>query len=177
MAGLETTRSPVGGDRTTSTATPAPTSSTPASDIAPSSTARTASPRPSRRRRRGTTGASPATATMSSATRSTSSTAAASTPRSTPPDRPARLMRSVGQMCRIPRCPYRHFARLKARGMSETGVDGLALERQHPEDALVDPVQGLAGDEPLEGFDAEGELPEGERPLVAEAAGPQPSEV
>jgi hypothetical protein len=53
---------------------------------------------------------------------------------------------------------------------SETGVNGLALEREHAEDALVHPVEGLAGHQPLQRLDAEGELPQRERPLVAEAA-------
>ena len=40
----------------------------------------------------------------------------------------------------------------------QAGVDGLALEGENAEDALVHPVEGLAGDEALEGFDAEGVL-------------------
>ncbi len=39
------------------------------------------------------------------------------------------------------------------------------------------PPQRLAADEPLQAFDPEGELAEGEGPLVAQAAAPQAGEV
>ncbi len=55
--------------------------------------------------------------------------------------------------------------------VSEPWIDGLALERQHAEDALIDAAQRLAADEALERLDAEREFANGERALAAEAAG------
>ena len=43
-------------------------------------------------------------------------------------------------------------------GGSETGVNWFALEGEDAEDAFVDTVEGFGGDEPFEGFDAEGVL-------------------
>ena len=60
---------------------------------------------------------------------------------------------------------------------SETGVGGFALHGQHTEEALMDPVQRFAGDEPLEGLDAQGELALGGGTLLAEAAIAEPLEV
>ena len=40
----------------------------------------------------------------------------------------------------------------------EPRVDGLALQCQHAEDALVNPPERLAADEPLEPLDAQREL-------------------
>ena len=59
----------------------------------------------------------------------------------------------------------------------QPGVDGLALEGEHPEHALVHPVERLAGHEPLERLDSEGELAEGQRPLAAEPARAQAGQV
>src|ERR1700712_3061092 len=60
---------------------------------------------------------------------------------------------------------------------SEARVDGLALHRQHAEDRLVDAVEGLAGDEALEGLDAEGELAGRQAALAGEVAGAQALEL
>src|SRR6266542_2999573 len=60
---------------------------------------------------------------------------------------------------------------------SEPRIDGLALERQHAEDALMDAAQRLAADEALERLDAEREFANGERALAAEAAGAKTLEV
>jgi hypothetical protein len=57
----------------------------------------------------------------------------------------------------LPRECLEYESRVRAGG-SEPGVDGLALHRQDPEDTLVDAVQRLVVDEPLECFGAEGEL-------------------
>lgn len=54
--------------------------------------------------------------------------------------------------------------------MSEPGVDRFTLQGEHAEDALVDPVKGLAPREPLEGLDAEGELASGEGSLATESS-------
>src|SRR5579884_859832 len=59
----------------------------------------------------------------------------------------------------------------------EAGVDRLALEGQDAEDALVDPVERLAGHEPFEGLDAQGELPQGQGAFVAQPAAAEPAEV
>ena len=49
------------------------------------------------------------------------------------------------------------------RGLElEPGVDGLALQREHGEDALVHPGEVLVGHEPVEGLDPEGELAAGQ---------------
>src|SRR5436190_11745151 len=61
---------------------------------------------------------------------------------------------------RLPPIAYR----LQAR------IDRLALERQDPEDTLVDAAQRLAADEALERLDPEGKLPDGQGALRAEAA-------
>ena len=44
----------------------------------------------------------------------------------------------------------------------EPRVDGLALEREHAEDALVHPGEVLVGYEPVKGLDAESELASGQ---------------
>ena len=44
----------------------------------------------------------------------------------------------------------------------EPGVDGLALECEHSEDALVHPGEVLVGYEPVKGLDAESELASGQ---------------
>jgi hypothetical protein len=49
---------------------------------------------------------------------------------------------------------------------SEPWIDGLAFERQHAEDALMDAAQRLAADEALERLDAEREFANGERALA-----------
>ena len=48
---------------------------------------------------------------------------------------------------------------------SEARIDGLALQGQHAEDALVDPAQRLAADETLQRLDPQRELAQGQRPL------------
>lgn len=48
------------------------------------------------------------------------------------------------------------------QGRLQPRVDGLALEREDAEDALVDAVEGFLLDEAMQGFDAERELAEGE---------------
>ena len=53
-------------------------------------------------------------------------------------------------------------------------VDGLALEREHGEHALVHAVERLAAHEALERLDAEAELAGGERALAAEPASAEP---
>ena len=45
---------------------------------------------------------------------------------------------------------------------SQPGVDRLAFQGQDAEDAFVDVAQGLAGDETLQAFVAEGELAQGQ---------------
>jgi hypothetical protein len=52
-----------------------------------------------------------------------------------------------------------------ARALLEPRIDGLALEGQDAKDALVDATEGFLADEAVEGFDAEGELAEGQRAL------------
>ena len=51
----------------------------------------------------------------------------------------------------------------------QPGVDGLAFERQHAEDAFVHAMERFIADEAFEGFDAEAELSDGEAVFVAEA--------
>src|SRR5690349_5399635 len=60
---------------------------------------------------------------------------------------------------------------------SQSRIHRLALQRQHAENALVNPPQGLAADESLQRLDAECELPLGQRPLAADAAGAKSLEV
>src|SRR5687768_4868749 len=60
---------------------------------------------------------------------------------------------------------------------SERRIDGLALQREDAEDALVHAVERLLRDESFEGLDAEGELSERERPLVAQPARAEAGEV
>ena len=60
---------------------------------------------------------------------------------------------------------------------SKPRINRLALERQHPEDALVDPIERLLLDEAVERLEAEGELAKGERALGAQASLAQALEV
>lgn len=54
-------------------------------------------------------------------------------------------------------------SRLRLAGARlETGIDGLALECEHAEDALVHPGGVLVGHEPVEGLDPERELAPGQ---------------
>ena len=55
-------------------------------------------------------------------------------------------------------------------GRSGTGVDWFALHGEDADDALVEAVEGFAGDEAFECFDAERQLALGEGSLLAEAA-------
>jgi hypothetical protein len=57
------------------------------------------------------------------------------------------------------------------RGRLQASVDGLALEREHTEDALVDLAQRRAAGEPLEALDAKCELAHGERALRSKRSG------
>jgi len=52
----------------------------------------------------------------------------------------------------------------------EPGVDRLAFQGQHPEDALVYAVQRLVPDEPLQRLDAEPELADREGALATKTA-------
>ena len=72
--------------------------------------------------------------------------------------------------------PHRNASDQRDR-FSERRVDGFALERKNCEDAFVDAVERLAADEPLQRLDTEGELPEGQRPLPAQAPRSQPGQV
>src|SRR5206468_2294741 len=56
-------------------------------------------------------------------------------------------------------------------------VHGLALQGKDAEDALMHPAQRLPADETLQALDAQGELPESEGPLVAQAPVAQPGDV
>jgi len=56
---------------------------------------------------------------------------------------------------------------------SKPRIDGFALQCKDAEDTVMDSVERLAGDEPLERLDAEGELSQREGALVTEAAGSQ----
>src|SRR5580693_4228316 len=67
---------------------------------------------------------------------------------------------------RPPACPARCAAG-RGPGCSQAWVDRFAFEGQDTEDALVDPVERFADDEPLEGFDAEGELAQSQGAFVA----------
>src|SRR5436305_12279157 len=42
--------------------------------------------------------------------------------------------------------------------ISQSRINRLALQRQHPEDALMDPAERLRADEPFQSFDAQGKL-------------------
>ena len=66
---------------------------------------------------------------------------------------------------------------ISGMGAHSRGSTGSLSKREDAEDALVHPVQRLARDEALERLDAEGELAEGERALVAEAAFAEADEV
>src|SRR5207244_7286733 len=72
------------------------------------------------------------------------------------------------------RPPREGWSTRAARGSraceSQSRVDGLALEGEHAEDTFVNAVERFAGDEAFERFDAERELAQGERALVAEPA-------
>src|SRR5438132_9310110 len=74
-------------------------------------------------------------------------------------------------------CSIGSGSRRAARLRSEPGVDGLALQGEHPEHALVHAVQRLLPHEPLERLDPECELPDRERPLVAEVPFPKALEI
>src|SRR5206468_634302 len=60
---------------------------------------------------------------------------------------------------------------------SEARVDRLALERQDPEDALVDAVQRLLAREALQRLHAQRELAQRQRALGPQAAAAQPRQV
>src|SRR5258708_6824767 len=57
-----------------------------------------------------------------------------------------------------------------SQSTSQAGVDRLAFEGQHAEDALVDTAQGFAAYEALQGLDAQGELAQGKRAFGAQPA-------
>ncbi len=57
----------------------------------------------------------------------------------------------------------------------EPRVHPLALQREDPEDALVDAAQRLAADEPLQPLDAERELPQSQRPTKSSGLTTMPS--
>jgi hypothetical protein len=57
-----------------------------------------------------------------------------------------------------------------AQWKSKPGIDWLAFEGEDTEHALVDPAQGFFADEALQRFDAEGELPQCQGALAAQAA-------
>src|SRR5215211_1727747 len=92
-----------------------------------------------------------------SRTSSRSSTSATASRQSCSPTRPA--------------CSRRTRLRTSSRAdRSQARIDGLALEGEHAEDALVDAAKRLVADESLEGLDAERELANRQRPLAAESA-------
>lgn len=78
-----------------------------------------------------------------------------------------RGFRPSGNSTPYPPCSY---DRQTATGSSEPRVDRFALECEHREDALVHPMQRLATDKALEGLNAQAELADGERALLAEPA-------
>src|SRR4051812_28613865 len=60
---------------------------------------------------------------------------------------------------------------------SQPRIDRLALQGEDGEDALVNPPQGVAGDEALQSLDAERELVQRQRPLRPQAARAEAGEV
>src|SRR5215467_9992354 len=60
---------------------------------------------------------------------------------------------------------------------SQPRVDRLGLQRENRENALVHPPQRLAAGDPVEGFQAEGVLAQGQRALVCQSALAQPGQV
>jgi len=60
------------------------------------------------------------------------------------------------------------------RAGSQAGVDRLGLQGQDGEDALVHAPEGLAAGHPVQGFQAEGVLAQGEGALMGQAALAQP---
>src|SRR5437867_3977607 len=73
--------------------------------------------------------------------------------------------------------PRRRLCLGRRDAASKPRINRLALERQHPEDALVDPIERLLLDEAVERLEAEGELAKGERALGAQASLAQALEV
>ncbi len=53
----------------------------------------------------------------------------------------------------------------------ESGIDRLAFERQHSEDAFVNAAEWFVIDEALQCFDSQREFTSGERSLARESAG------
>src|SRR5215472_6296942 len=66
---------------------------------------------------------------------------------------------------------------LRLGGTLQAGVDRLALQGQHPEDALMHAEQRLAPDEPFQRLHPERELADRQGPLAAEVALAQPVQV
>src|SRR5260370_30355839 len=62
-------------------------------------------------------------------------------------------------------------------GTLQSGVDRLAFEREHGEDAFMHPAQRFMGDEPLQTFSAQRELAEGEVALAPKTPLAKPVDV
>src|SRR5262245_10520263 len=60
---------------------------------------------------------------------------------------------------------------------SEPGIHGLALQCEHPEGTLVHAAQRLAPHEPLQAFDPECELAQGQGTLRGDPSLPKPFEI